>query len=480
MTFTDGGRKGLWIGGRYEPAASWTPVVSKADGRVLAEVGRAGADDARRAVKAAAEAYPTYRRLPAHARAAILYRVAEALETRREEVARLIAEEAGKPLKAARAEVLRAVQTYRFSAEEAKRIGGETIPMDAAVGGEGRLGFTWREPLGVVAAITPFNFPLNLVAHKLGPALAAGNTVVLKPAGATPLSSFFVAELFHEAGLPAGALNVVSGPGGEIGDALVEHPDVKAITFTGSPTVGKRIREKSGLKRTILELGSNSAVIVEPDAPFDLAVARTVEGAFQYAGQICISVQRIYVHAAIYERFYSALLEKTKALRVGDPRDEATDVGPLIHEGEAARVQAWIEEAVAAGARIAAGGRKDGAFLEPTILTDVTPEMKVVREEVFGPVATLVPYRNLDEAIALVNDSKYGLNVGVFTRDIGKAFDAARRLETGGVMINDIPTFRVDHMPYGGMKESGFGREGVKYAIEELTELKFIMVNLNL
>ncbi|PTQ50730.1 MAG: Aldehyde dehydrogenase [Hydrogenibacillus schlegelii] len=475
----NGQRKGLWIDGRYEETKDWSPVLSKSDGRLLAEVARGTREDVHRAVEAAVRAYAAYRTYPAHARSAILYRVAQMLEERSEAAARLIAEEAGKPLKTARLEVRRAVQTYRFAAEEAKRIGGETIPMDAAVGGEGRLGFTWREPLGVVAAITPFNFPLNLVAHKLGPALAAGNTVVLKPAGATPLSAFFVAELFHEAGLPPGALNILSGPGGEIGDALVEHPRVKAVTFTGSAAVGKRIREKSGLKRTLLELGSNSAVIVEPDAPFEMAVSRTAEGAFQYAGQICISVQRIYVHEAIYDRFHAALLEKVKALKVGDPLDEATDVGPLIHEGEAARVAAWIEEAVAGGARIEIGGVKEGPYLSPTLLTGVTPEMRVVREEVFGPVATLVRYRDLEEAIALVNDSRYGLNVGLFTRDIAKAFRTARRLEAGGVMINDIPTFRVDHMPYGGVKESGYGREGVKYAIEELTELKLVVVHVD-
>ncbi|MBE3596404.1 MAG: aldehyde dehydrogenase family protein [Hydrogenibacillus sp.] len=471
--------KGLWIDGMRQVAERTMPIYSLHDGKVLAKVGLASKDDVVRAVEGAHRAFLTYREQPAHTRSRILFRVAELLDARREEAARLIAEEAGKPLKAARGEVQRAIQTYRFSAEEAKRIGGETIPLDAAVGGEGRIGMTWREPLGVVAAITPFNFPLNLVAHKLGPALAAGNTVVLKPAGSTPLSSLFIAELFHEAGLPPGALQVVTGSGAEIGDVLVTHPLVKVITFTGSPAVGKALREKSGLKRTILELGSNSAVIVEPDAPFEFAVNRVVEGAFQYAGQICISVQRIYVHEAIFDRFRAALRERTAALKVGNPLDEETDVGPMIQTEEAERVASWVAEAVRGGARIEVGGTQNGAFYMPTILLDVKPDMAVVSQEVFGPVASLIPYRNLDQAIEMANDSRYGLNVGVFTRDIQKAFYAAKRLEAGGIMVNDIPTFRVDHMPYGGVKESGFGREGVKYAVEEMTELKFVMINVD-
>lgn len=472
--------KGLWINGSWHVRERRQPIVSLASGEVLAEISLASSEDVEKAVEGAYTAFLDWRKRSAYERSSILYRLVELIKEHHESLSRLIAEEAGKPLKAARGEVSRAIQTYLFSAEEAKRMGGETIPMDAAPGGEGRLGFTWREPLGVVAAITPFNFPLNLVAHKLGPAIASGNTVVLKPAGATPLSSLRIAELFAEAGLPKGVLQVVTGSGGEIGDLLVTHPLIKLITFTGSPAVGKRIREKSGLKRTILELGSNSAVVVEPDAPFQLAVRRVAEGAFQYAGQICISVQRIYVHENIFDRFREALQEATMQLKVGSPLEDTTDVGPMIHAREAERVASWVEEAVQGGAKIAYGGTREGQYLAPTILLDVKPDMSVVKDEVFGPVASLIPYNHLDEAIKMVNDSRYGLNVGLFTRDMAKAFHAARMFEVGGVMVNEIPTFRVDHMPYGGVKESGFGREGIKYAIEEMTELKFVMVNLNI
>lgn len=471
--------KGLWINGSWHVRERRQSIVSLATGEVLAEVSLASSEDVEKAVEGAHNAFLDWRKRSAHERSTILYRLTELIKEHHEALSRLIAEEAGKPLKAARGEVSRAIQTYLFSAEEAKRMGGETIPMDAAPGGEGRLGFTWREPLGVVAAITPFNFPLNLVAHKLGPAIASGNTVVLKPAGATPLSSLRIAELFAEAGLPEGVLQVVTGSGGEIGDLLVTHPLIKLITFTGSPAVGKRIREKSGLKRTILELGSNSAVVVEPDAPFERAVRRVAEGAFQYAGQICISVQRIYVHEDIFDRFREALQEASMQLKVGSPLEDTTDVGPMIHAKEAERVASWVEEAVKGGAKVAFGGTREGQYLAPTILLDVKPDMSVVKDEVFGPVASLIPYSDLEEAIKMVNESRYGLNVGLFTRDIVKAMHAARMFEVGGVMINDIPTFRVDHMPYGGVKESGFGREGIKYAIEEMTELKFVMVNLN-
>lgn len=468
--------KGLVLNGQSLIKSRTYPLHAPYDGRLLTHISMADPSDVTAAIAGAEAAFRHMRRLPAHRRAEILLRVADGLARRKEELARLVALEAGKPIRTARAEIDRAIQTYRFSAEEAKRIGGETLPMDAAPGGEGRIGFTWREPLGVVVAITPFNFPVNLVAHKLGPAFAAGNTVVLKPAEQTPLSALVVAELFQEAGLPDGALQVVTGSGSELSDALITDPRVKKVTFTGSSAVGKAIKAKVGLRKCTLELGSNSAVIVEPDVPLEAVVPRCVEGAFSYAGQVCISVQRIYVHEAVYEPFCAAFVERTRRLVVGDPLDEATDVGPMIREAKAERIAAWIEEAVKQGARVLCGGGRRGALVEPTVLVDVTPEMKVQCQEAFAPVVSIVPYHELDEAIALVNRSAYGLNVGLYTQNLSKAFAAARVLEAGAVILNDIPTFRADHMPYGGVKESGYGREGVKYAIQEMTELKLVVV----
>ncbi|UQZ84227.1 Succinate-semialdehyde dehydrogenase [NADP(+)] GabD [Paenibacillus konkukensis] len=418
--------------------------------------------------------------MPAHQRADILFKVVRQLEERKEEAARLLALEAGKPIRTARAEIGRTIATYQFAAEEAKRIYGETIPMDAAPGGEDRLGFTWREPIGTVVAICPFNFPFNLVAHKLGPAIAAGNTVVLKPAEQTPLSSLFIAELFQKAGLPDGALQVVTGSGRELGDALVLDERVKKITFTGSSEVGKQIKAKAGLRKVTLELGSNSGLIVEPDVPVETIVPRCVEGAFAFAGQVCISLQRIYVHESIYAEFAEQFIRRTGQLRIGDPLDEQTDLSAMIHERELARIDEWVQDAVRAGASIGCGGRREQSVYLPTVMLDVKPDMAVSCKEVFAPVVSIVPYRELSEAIAMVNDSVYGLNVGIYTRNLTNAFQAARDIQAGGVIINDIPTFRVDHMPYGGVKESGYGREGIKYAVQEMTELKFVTMKTTL
>lgn len=366
--------------------------------------------------------------------------------------------------------------TYQFAAEEAKRIYGETIPMDAAPGGEGRIGMTWREPLGVVVAITPFNFPFNLVAHKLGPAFAAGNTVVLKPAEQTPLSALAIAEIFQEAGLTDGALQVITGSGRELSDALLMDERVKKVTFTGSASVGKLIKQKAGLRKVTLELGSNAALIVEPDVALDKIIPRCVEGAFSYAGQVCISLQRVYVHEAIYEEFCKRFIERAKQLKVGDPLDEDTDISAMIRQREAERIESWVEEAVQSGARIGLGGIRNGSVYSPTVLLDVKQDMAVSCREVFAPVVSIVPYRELQEAIEMVNDSVYGLNIGIYTTNIQRALYAARHIESGAVIVNDIPTFRVDHMPYGGVKESGYGREGIKYAVEEMTELKFVSI----
>ncbi|MFB9276789.1 aldehyde dehydrogenase family protein [Cohnella cellulosilytica] len=472
--------KKLLIGGRREEARRYEELRSPYTGEVIAKVPAADKEETGKAVGAATEAKAAMAALPAHERAAVLERVAALLDGRSEEAARLVALEAAKPIKAARAEIGRTVQTYKFAAEEAKRIGGETIPLDAAPGGEDRLAYTVREPLGVIGAITPFNFPFNLVAHKVGPAIAAGNTVVLKPAEQTPLSALYIAELFAEAGLPPGALNVVPGPGEIAGAALVADERVAMITFTGSPEVGKSIRAGAGLKRVTLELGSNSALIVDKDVDLDAIVPRCATGAFSNQGQICISLQRIYVHEELYGSFVRKFAEAARKLKRGDPLDPQTDLSAMISARETERALSWIREAVDGGAKLAAGGGVSGGVLEPTVITEAGREMKVSCREAFAPIVVIDSVKSMDEAIDAVNDSDYGLQAGVYTSNLFTALRAAERLKVGGVMINDIPTFRVDHMPYGGVKESGIGREGVKYAVEEMTETKLVVINKRL
>ncbi|WP_340400369.1 aldehyde dehydrogenase family protein [Paenibacillus sp. FSL H8-0079] len=467
----------LFIGGKPTESVDYKALQAPYSGETLAEVSSASAEEAEAAVAAAVQAGKEMRQMPAHQRADILYKLSSMLEERKEEAARIIALEAAKPITAALAEVDRTVETYRFAAEEAKRLTGETVPMDAAKGGEGRIGYTMRQPLGVIGAITPFNFPMNLVAHKVGPALAAGNTIVLKPAEQTPLSSYYIANLLQEAGLPDGALNVVSGDGKTIGDVLVEHPRVARITFTGSPAVGTSIRSKAGMKRVTLELGSNAAVIVDKDADLDKVVPRCVTGAFTYQGQVCISLQRIYVHRDISDEFIRSFAEAAKQVVVGDPLEPDTVVSALITSKDVQRTLDWIEEAKQAGAEVAAGGQAEGGVLRPTVLVNVPRDAKVSCQEVFAPIVVINTVDSVEEGIEYVNDSIYGLQAGVFTNDIHTALHAVDQIEAGGVMINDIPTFRVDHMPYGGVKQSGIGREGVKYAVEEMTELKFVMFN---
>jgi acyl-CoA reductase-like NAD-dependent aldehyde dehydrogenase len=408
----------------------------------------------------------------------VLRRAAEIIEARRDELATSIARESGKAWKYAVGEVARGAETFAFAAEEARRIHGETVPMDASSAGEGRVGFWLRAPVGVVAAITPFNFPLNLVAHKLAPALAAGNTVVLKPAEETPLTAVALAGILREAGLPEGALELVHGEGPSTGEWLVTHPGPNLISFTGSPPVGAHIQSVCGLKRVALELGNNSGTIVEPDADLAQAVPRCVVSAFANAGQVCISLQRLYLHEAIAEAFTRRLLEATAALKVGNPLERDCDVGPMISDEAADRACAWIDEALAQGARRLAGGRREGRLLWPTVLADVRPDMKVVCQEAFAPLVSLVTYRDFDEALELLADSPYGLQAGVYTRDIKKAFQTVARLDVGGVMVNDTSIFRVDHMPYGGNRMSGIGREGVRFALEEMTNLKMVCFNL--
>lgn len=469
-------KKACYIGGEWVQTDAYSAVYAPHGGELIAEIPQADQETVARAIAAAQEATVVMRRMPAYQRANILEKISLIMNERLEEAAQIIALEAGKPIKTSRGEVIRTIQTYKFAAEEAKRIHGETIPLDAAIGGEGRVAYTVREPLGVIGAITPFNFPMNLVAHKVGPALAAGNTVVLKPASQTPLSAFFLAEVAEQAGLPAGALNVITGSGKTVGDQLVTDPRVKAITFTGSPAVGIDIRNRAGLKRVTLELGSNSAVIVDRDVNLGEVIPRCIFGAFAYSGQVCISIQRIYVVKELYRLFVEAFVAETQKLRGGDPLSEDADFAAMINVKETERALAWIEEARQQGAQVECGGEMNGRMLLPTVLTGVPTDAKVSCQEVFGPVVLINQVESVAEAIALVNDSRYGLQAGLYTNNLSLALQAADELHVGGVLINDIPTFRVDHMPYGGVKESGMGREGVKYAVEEMTELKLVVL----
>lgn len=470
----------LWIDGEWHEPTNTYDLSSPYNGKLIAKIAKGTPEDIKKAIEGADRTFHSFKKWTAYERAELLYRVVEIMRERKEELAQILVLEAGKPIKAARGEIDRTIATYQFAAEEAKQVRGETVPLDAAPGVTNRIGWTKRVPLGVVSAITPFNFPFNLVAHKLGPAFAVGNTVVLKPANQTPLSSIVMADIFKEAGLPEGALQIVTGSGSELSDALVTHPLVKKVTFTGSVPVGLEIKKKAGLRKITLELGSNSALIVEPDVPLEHMIKRAVEGAFSYSGQVCISLQRLYVNEAIIDEFTEKFIAETKKLKVGDPSEETTDLSAMIHPKEVIRIREWIEDAKNAGANVATGGNFSEYHLEPTVMTNVKPDMNIVCKEVFAPIVSIVPYKTLDEAIGYVNDSEFGLNAGVFTMNIENALKAADEIEAGTVNINDIPTFRADNMPYGGVKMSGYGREGVKYAVQEMTDLKLITMKTKL
>jgi glyceraldehyde-3-phosphate dehydrogenase (NADP+) len=467
----------LQIAGGEVESGDWLPVVNPWDGSLVAEVAVAGKPEMERAAAAATEAFPAYRKAGNHFRIDLLHTIAAGLRRRRDEMASLIVAEAGKPITLAEGEVDRAINTFRLAAEEAGRIGGEVIPLDLQPDAEGRLGLTSRFPRGVIAAVTPFNFPLNLVAHKVAPALAAGNTLVLKPAPQAPLSALLLGEISREAGLPPGVLNVIPA-GAEVSASLVADRRVRMVSFTGSADVGWGIAARAGKKKVLLELGGNASAVVEPDADLEFAAKRIAFGSFAYSGQICISVQHILVHADIFDRFKELLLAAVGGLAVGDPRDRSTAVGPMISGEAAERVMEWIGEAREGGAELLCGGRRKESVVEPTLLQGTEAEMKVGCREVFGPVATLDAYPSFEEALARVDSTVYGLQAGVFTASLRRAFEAFRQIEVGGVIINDFPTFRVDHMPYGGVKESGLGREGVRYAIEEMTESRLLVLNL--
>jgi acyl-CoA reductase-like NAD-dependent aldehyde dehydrogenase len=469
--------KPLFIGHEWRRTATTVPVLNPFTGERAAEVSQAGQAEAESAAAIAVSAFHSMRRLSSLARSHALATLAAQLTTRQEEFAATITLESGKPIVDARREVSRAIQTFLVAAEEAKRIPGEVLPLDWTPGTETYLGLTRRFPIGPILGITPFNFPLNLVVHKLAPALAAGNSIVIKPAPQTPLTALLLGELILQTDLPPGAVSIVPSPN-TIAEQMVTDARFKLLSFTGSAAVGWRLKSKCGKKKAVLELGGNAGVIIEPDADLDLAAQRCVTGGFAYAGQTCISVQRIYVHAAVYGRFLETLIPKVRALKSGDPSDQGTVVGPVIDQGAACRIEAWMREAVEQGAHVNVGGARSGALLEPTVLTDVTPSMKVSCQELFGPLLTVTPYAHFDEALAALNDSEYGLQAGVFTQDVNKIFRAYRELEVGAVLANEIPTFRADHMPYGGVKESGLGREGVRYAIEDMTELKLLVLNL--
>jgi acyl-CoA reductase-like NAD-dependent aldehyde dehydrogenase len=468
---------GFYLDGKWITEGERFEVHAPYDRAVVGASYRATAEHAERAVVAAERAFQITRKSAGYERQAILRAISEGIRVRREEFAHLIALEAGKPIKTARAEVDRAIFTFGVAAEEATRIGGEWLPLDWQAATAGRAGIVRRFPLGPILAITPFNFPLNLVTHKVAPAIAAGCTMVLKPAPQTPLTTLLLAEVVEKTDLPAGAFNVLP-LANEDAERLVTDDRLKMLTFTGSVPVGWSLKQKAGKKKVTLELGGNAAVIVHSDADVEDAADRCVAGGFSYAGQSCISVQRIYVQRGVQDKFLARLIAGVKKLKVGDPLDESTDVGPMISQDAARRAATWIEEAVAGGAKLHAGGKRQGAVLEPTVLTDTRADMKISCQEVFAPVVTVEPYDEFLEAIQRVNDSPYGLQAGVFTRDAKLLFAAFEELEVGGVVAGDVATFRIDHMPYGGVKDSGTGREGLRYAIEEMTEPRILILNL--
>jgi acyl-CoA reductase-like NAD-dependent aldehyde dehydrogenase len=470
------GELGPLVGGQTVLTGDAIEVRSPYDASLVAVVHRAGASEVEQAIAGAAEAFEETRRLPSWRRAEILETISRLVLERRDELARTIALEAGKPIKTARVEAERAAFTFKIAAEETKRIYGEIVPLDWVPGTERRTAHVRRVPLGPIAGITPFNFPLNLVVHKVAPALAAGNPIVVRPASQTPVSALTLGEIVLEAGWPTNGIAVVPSST-DVAAPLVEDERIALLTFTGSPAVGWGLKGRAGRKRVTLELGGNAGVIVNADADVPFAAERVAWGGFVYSGQTCISVQRVYVHADVHDAFLEELLPRVAALKTGDPLDEATDVGPIIDQGASARVEEWLDEAAAGGASTLAGGTHEGALWEPTVLGDVDETMRVSCQEAFAPLVVVSPFEDVGEAIAAVDRSEFGLQAGIFTRDwptISRAFD---EIEVGGLVVNDVPTFRIDHMPYGGVKQSGFGREGIRYAIEEMTELKLLALN---
>ncbi len=477
MTATPVSTQGFFLDGKWIEAGDPVEIRSPYDQSTVGHVFQARRAHAEAAIAAAVKAFGTTKRLPAFERQRVLRQVAATITARKEEFARTMAAESGKPLKVARTEVERGIFTFNVAAEESTRIYGEYLPLDWQQFTAGRWGIVKRFPLGPIAGITPFNFPLNLVAHKVAPAIAAGCPLVLKPAPQTPLTAMLLAEAVQQAGWPDGGLNVLPLSNADAG-LLVSDERIKLISFTGSAAVGWKIKDNAGKKKVVLELGGNAGVIVHSDADLEFAAERCAVGGFSYAGQTCISVQRIVVERSVFGKFTELLLSGISKLKMGDPMDDSVDLGPMIRESDAIRAYDWVQEALRGGARLLVGGKRSGSMLEPTVLTGTRPEMKVNCQEIFGPVVTVEAYDSFDQALRVMNSSPYGLQAGVFTRDAKLMFQAYEELEVGAVVAGDVPSFRIDHMPYGGVKDSGLGREGLRYAIEEMTEPKLMVMNL--
>ena len=466
----------IFLAGRWVESADALEVTNPArPDQPAGSTFHATAEQYEEAIEAAVRAFETTRRLPAYERGQILRNISAGIRERREEIARTLTLESGKPIRDALVEVDRATLTFRLGAEEAERMTGELIPLDLNAASKGRVGVTRRFPLGPIAGISPFNFPLNLAAHKLAPAIAAGNSIVLKPPSKDPLTMLTIAEIVEKSGVPDGAVSILP-MSRALGDRMVEDERFKLLTFTGSPSVGWRMKERAGKKRVVLELGGNAGVIVDASADLDWAVQRTLVGAFGYAGQVCISVQRIFIHRSRYDEFLARLVEGAKQLVVGDPLDPETQLGPMVDERQAQRTESWVKEAEQLGGRVLVGGHADGAFFPPTVLVDTPPQAQVCSNEAFAPLVVAFPFDDFSDGVRQVNDSFYGLQTGVFTNDLAHSWYAFNELEVGGVIVNDVPTYRIDHMPYGGVKDSGLGREGLRWSIEDMTELRLMVV----
>ena len=468
----------MYIAGRWTEAQDTIHVLNPFDGSLVDTVPHASPKEVDQALESATRGARIMAELPAYERYSILIKTAGLLRENQEDCARLISKESGKALWESRFEVVRAAETIELSAEEAKRIRGETIPLDAASGGQGKFGFTLRVPCGVVVAISPFNFPLNLLCHKVGPALAAGNAVIAKPPTDTPLSALRFTELLLDAGLPSEGIQCVTGPGGSVGEQLCADPRVRKISFTGSPSVGERICQVAGIKKVTMELGSNSPLIIMPDADLEQVARATAATGYALAGQVCISTQRVLLNDQVYEDFLELLRPEVESIVTGNPLEEQTKMGPMIRESDAIRVEGWINEALSSGARLITGGSRHGNLVSPTVVADVDAKQRISCDELFGPAVAVTRFNDIDQAIALANDSTYGLSAGIFTRNLDWAMKFIREVHSGNLMVNWGPQWRVDLMPYGGLKQSGFGKEGPRYAVEEMTERKMVVFHL--